>query len=52
VDVAQFTVGVPLALDQSRPRSCNELLALVARYQRPAPTPTHLLGIFLTPAQF
>ena len=43
---------VPLALDDQQAKQLqHELIALIARYQRQSATTTHLLGLFLTPAQ-
>ena len=43
---------VPLALDDEQAKQLQqEMVALIARYQRPATTSTHLLGLFLTPAE-
>ncbi len=43
---------VPLALDhQQAKRLQREMVDLIARYQRQATGPTHLMGLFLTPAE-
>lgn len=43
---------VPLALDEQQAKHLQqEMIALIARYQRQATTTSHLLGLFLTPAQ-
>jgi hypothetical protein len=43
---------VPLALTDGQAKELqHEMLGLIARYQRPGPASTHLLGLFLTPAR-
>jgi hypothetical protein len=44
---------VPLALDEQQAKELQrDLLALIRRYQQHSEAPTHLLGLFLTPARF
>ena len=44
---------IPLSVDHQRAKELQrELLALIARYQPQPGVPTHLLGLFLTPARF